>query len=197
VAAQVSKRQALLEGALECIAERDYSEVTTRDIARAADANVASISYHFGSKDALVAEALAEGFRRWLVEFMVVSGDAPGEDPQARLLAALRTLEERLERQRGLASAFVSALSHAVHHEELRQVLSAAFAEMRSGLSSYLSLDDDGQGELRASLIIAMFDGLLIQWLIDPEQGSRILRQLPAMQESVPNEAYGRPAAEG
>ena len=40
-----------------------------RDIAQAAKANVASITYHFGSKDALIAEALAEGFRRWFAEF--------------------------------------------------------------------------------------------------------------------------------
>jgi hypothetical protein len=31
-----------------------------------------------------------------------------------------------------------------------------------------------------------MFDSLLIQWPIDPEQGAEIIRQLPTMQESVP-----------
>jgi AcrR family transcriptional regulator len=193
MAAQVSNRQALLEGAIRCISERDYSEVTTREIAAAASANVASIRYHFGSKDALVAEALAEGFRRSLAEFMLAASKSTSEDPKARVHAALQTLEERLERQRGLASAFVSALSHAVHNEELRATLSQLFAEMRSGFASYLGLDHDGLGELRASLFIAAFDGLLIQWLLDPEQGRRSLAQLPALLETMPDDALPRP----
>lgn len=184
---QVSNREALLEGDLRCVSERDYSEVTTREIAKASDANVASIRYHFGSKDRLVAEALAEGFRRWLVQFTIEAGKAPSDDPKARLVSSLSTLEERLVKQRDLARAFVSSLSRAAHSEELRQVLAQAFAEMRSGLSSYLKLDDDDLGEVRASVLIAIFDGLLIQWLTDPEQGSRFIGQLPALLETMPD----------
>ncbi len=190
---QVSNREALLEGALRCIEEHGYAEITTRDIARAANANVASISYHFGSKDALVAEALAEGFRRWLAEF-IIAARAPSDDPKARLRAALGTLEQRLEDQRGLAQVFVSALSHAVHHEELRSVLSGAFREMRAGLSEFLDLDADGLGESRASLVMAAFDGLLVQWLIDPAQGRTTLRQLPDLLDTVPDELFARPS---
>jgi AcrR family transcriptional regulator len=58
-----------LEGALRCIEQKGYGAITTRDIAAAANANVASITYHFGSKEALIGEALAEGFRLWFAEF--------------------------------------------------------------------------------------------------------------------------------
>jgi AcrR family transcriptional regulator len=187
MAAQVSNRQALLDGALLCVSERDYSEVTTRDIASAAGANVASISYHFGSKDALIAEALEEGFRRWLGNFMAEAAKSASEDPKDRIHTALQTLEERLKRERGLASAFVSALSHAVHNDELRRVLASTFAEMRAGFAAYLGLDHDGLGELRASLLIAAFDGLLIQWLLDPAQGHKSLAQLPNLLETMPD----------
>ena len=186
MAAQISNRQALLDGALQCVSERDYSQVTTREIATAAGANVASIRYHFGSKDALIAEALGEGFRRWLGNFMAEASKTASEDPGDRIHAALQTLEERLERERGLASAFVSALSHAVHNEQLRRVLASTFAEMRAGFAAYLGLDHDGLGELRASLLIAAFDGLLIQWLLDPRQGHRSIKQLPALLETMP-----------
>jgi len=190
--AQSSNRQALLEGALQCIEERGYAEVTTRQIAETANANVSSIAYHFGSKDALIAEALSEGFRRWLAGFVAEAGKAPSDDPKARLRHALETLEARLARQRGLATAFVSALSHAVHHEGLRAVLAESFEEIRTGLASFLELDEDGFGDLRASLLIAAFDGLLIQWLIDPEQRSDALRRLPELLETVPDEFFSR-----
>jgi AcrR family transcriptional regulator len=188
---QQSNRQALLDGALRCIEEKDYADVTTRDIAKAANANVASIPYHFGSKDALIAEALAEGFRRWLAEFMIEASKATSENPGDRLRAALETLELRLNRRRGLARAFVSALSRAVHHPDLQQVLAGAFEEMRVGMSSFLDVDGDGLGRLRASVLIAMFDGLLIQWLLDPGQGEKTLQGLPKLLDQVPEGVFG------
>jgi AcrR family transcriptional regulator len=182
---QVSNRQALLEGALRCIEERGYGEVTTRDIAQAANANVASIAYHFGSKDELIAEALAEGFRRWFAEFaneMMRTGIAGGE---ALVQSAVRAVGESLGSHRGMARAFIAALSRAPHDEHLRDVLAASYRETRTGLAAFLGLGESEQGKLRAGVLIAVFDGLLVQWLIDPEQGERDLAQLPALLETL------------
>jgi AcrR family transcriptional regulator len=155
--------------------------VTTRDIAQAAKANVASITYHFGSKDALIAEALAEGFRRWFAEFageVMCSGTTDGE---ALMQSAVRALGESLGRHRGMAHAFIAALSRAPHDEHLRDVLAASYRESRTSLAAFLELSEGEQGELLAGVLIAVFDGLLIQWLIDPEQGTRDLAQLPSL----------------
>jgi AcrR family transcriptional regulator len=178
---QVSNRHALLEGALRCLEELGYGEVTTRDIARAANANVASITYHFGSKDALIAEALAEGFRRWLAEFTgeVTRTGAAGRE--ARLHDSVRALGESIETHAGMARAFIAALSRAPHDEHLRDVLGASYRETRTSIAGFLELGEGEQGELLAGVLIAMFDGLLIQWLIDPEQGTRDLAQLPSL----------------
>jgi AcrR family transcriptional regulator len=46
-------RRRLLEATRSLLAERDEDAVALRDITAAAGANVASVSYHFGSKDAL------------------------------------------------------------------------------------------------------------------------------------------------
>jgi hypothetical protein len=42
---------------------RGYARTTARDLAAESGANLASIGYHFGSKEALLNEALAEGMR--------------------------------------------------------------------------------------------------------------------------------------
>src|SRR5947199_9420066 len=57
---QISHRDQLLDGAIECLQTKGYARTTARDIAAAADANLASIGYHFGSKEALLDEAVAK-----------------------------------------------------------------------------------------------------------------------------------------
>jgi len=47
-------RERLLEVARELFAQRGVDEVTVRDLAEAAAANVAAVNYHFGSKDGLL-----------------------------------------------------------------------------------------------------------------------------------------------
>jgi AcrR family transcriptional regulator len=61
-------RRRLLEAALQLLAERGEDAVTLRDITSGAQANVAAVSYHFGSKDALVTAAIEHALRRVLAQ---------------------------------------------------------------------------------------------------------------------------------
>lgn len=51
-------RMRLLDAAREVFSEHSFQGATVREICRRADANVAAVNYHFGSKDGLLAEAL-------------------------------------------------------------------------------------------------------------------------------------------
>ncbi len=51
-------RMRLLDAAREVFSENSFQGATVREICRRADANVAAVNYHFGSKDGLLAEAL-------------------------------------------------------------------------------------------------------------------------------------------
>ena len=57
-------RQALVEAALDGFGVKGYEGTSTRNIARAAKTNIASIAYHFGGK---------EGLRRACAEFVVAT----------------------------------------------------------------------------------------------------------------------------
>jgi AcrR family transcriptional regulator len=59
-------RQRLLEAACGLLARHGEDGVRLRDITDAADANVAAVHYHFGSKDALCRQAIEQAVRRQL-----------------------------------------------------------------------------------------------------------------------------------
>ena len=74
--AQPSHRDQLIKGAIKCLQTKGYAHTTARDIASASGANLASIGYHFGSKEALLNEAMIRLFarRNWRVGEKTLAG---------------------------------------------------------------------------------------------------------------------------
>src|SRR5437588_1514213 len=62
--AQPSHREQLVKGAIRCLQTKGYARTTSRHIPAASGANLASIGYHFGSKEALLNEAMIRIFKR-------------------------------------------------------------------------------------------------------------------------------------
>src|SRR5918998_1617864 len=88
---QHSNRANLIEGTLRCLERLPPERITARAIAEESGANLASIAYHFGSKDKLVTEAAITGLDRWLEEVADglgdVAEDQAGEDASGLVLA--------------------------------------------------------------------------------------------------------------
>jgi AcrR family transcriptional regulator len=169
-------RARLVEGALRCLAERGYAGSTARNIAAAAGANLGSIGYHFGSKEALLNEALQEGFRRWTtqVERAVLAAD--DAEPLERLRISWREVLDAYEENRPLLLAFLDALALAAHDADLRSQLSGHYAEGRQAMAGLIAASaagtpagDEPAATILASLLIAIYDGLLVQWILDPK----------------------------
>src|SRR4051812_27331878 len=59
-------RARLMEAALDLLSERGDEGVSLRELTDAADANVAAVSYHFGSLQALLDEAIEDALERYL-----------------------------------------------------------------------------------------------------------------------------------
>jgi AcrR family transcriptional regulator len=168
--AQRSNREALLEGALRCLEDHPSSKITARQIATASSANLNSIGYHFGSTEALLAEAMAMGFGRWLDEMTSEMGDLAEMDTVLRILRAGEILIAGVERRSGLLHAFLTAVANAPHNPKLKAVLGQRFSESRTRIAELLGLGDDDAAIDAASLIIANFDGLLVQAAISDDE---------------------------
>src|ERR1700677_4155825 len=58
-------RARLLAAALTLLRERSYGNITARDLVAASGTNLGSIGYHFGSKEALLNEAIGIALEDW------------------------------------------------------------------------------------------------------------------------------------
>jgi AcrR family transcriptional regulator len=165
---QHSNRDALMEGALRCLEESSTSQITARQIATTANANLGSIGYHFGSMEALMASAMAEGFRRWLHELADEMGDVGKLTPLERIQRASEIVTDGAKRHEGLVRAFLAAVARAPHDEELRSTLAKSYEESRLEVAELLGLGTDKAAINASLLMLATFDGLLIQAVLNP-----------------------------
>lgn len=177
MAPRENHRQRLIEGALKCLREKGYAQTTARDIAAASNANLGSIGYHFGSKDALLGEALSEGLRQWTQYFLsrVLARESAG--PLEHLRTFWSGAAESVEGQQGLILAFIEALPAAARSPVLRAQLADLLEETRRASQATIKAAipgaealDERTARTLASLLIAVIDGLALQWLIDPER---------------------------
>lgn len=170
-------REQLLSAARRLLEERGYARITARDLVAASDTNLASIGYHFGSKAALLNEAIEAAFADWseqLADFAMSDPDAtPLERAGATWAASLAALPER----RPILQAYIESLAQALRVPELRAQLAAHYSRARAMVAELVArsvagedvqLDERGCRAV-ASLVIAACDGLAVQWMLDPQ----------------------------
>ena len=169
VSPQRSNRANLIEGTLRCLERLPPERITARAIAEESGANLASIAYHFGSKDNLVTEAAITGLDRWLEDIATELGALASQPPTARFRLAMEAVETSRRRHTGLARNYVAALAKAAHDNRIRELLAGGFANARPNVAAVLCLGSDQTGRDAAGLVLALFHGLLIQVLLDPQ----------------------------
>lgn len=165
-------RAKLLQTARTLLRERQYGNITARDLVAASNTNLGSIGYHFGSKEALLNEAIGLEFEEWTDA--VIRATRIGSGPEPPTLAdSLRTVLDHYETIRPYHHAYIEALARSARSPQLRDQLAAHYNRQRDRVAALLR--EPGEEQIAAdaarnlaSLIIAAVDGLLIQTFIDP-----------------------------
>ncbi|WP_330331809.1 TetR/AcrR family transcriptional regulator [Streptomyces sp. NBC_00536] len=164
-------REDLLEGAKKCLVEKGFGRTTARDIVNASGANLASIGYHYGSKDALLAQAFIALAEEWGDAFSPdVTGDGGSLDRFRSVWEGILSQQERF------APMWAASMEVALSRDrmpELRAMLAASEGEGRSGLISLFTgipEEDLSADDLRTlgALYQAMLTGVMLQWQFDP-----------------------------
>jgi AcrR family transcriptional regulator len=170
-------REKLLRAAIACLRDKGYADTTARDLVAVSGANLASIGYHFGGKEALLNEAVAETARAWarLIEEEVLTGPprGPAEDMRRVLAASV----DRFDEFEPYLRSFVEAFPPALRSADLRESMALAYEDVRAAGRSMLDRLPEEEGialepevaRTLASMIVALCDGLILQWLLDRE----------------------------
>lgn len=191
----MGNREDLIEGARRCIIEKGYARTTARDIAGAAGVSLAAIGYHFGSKEALMAEALlGTGIRIGDALDAALRG-APASDLLGRIWdESLRAFQD----QRELLAASMENLAQIdripVVAEQLRAAQQAAITGIAEMLADALPALSADQHQALAAYYFALVNGLAVVWLIDPSvvPSGEVLGQLLPPPSAVGSDAAGR-----
>ncbi len=173
----MGNREDLIAGAKRCLLEKGYTATTARDIAAESGVSLAAIGYHFGSKEALMNQAVYDSVGDWAEELQhAMAADAPpGTSQRERFEAAIRrTLDSFGGQGRELWAAQLELVGVAQRHEQLREFLAGVQEFAGLGLAEmFLGIDveaDPEQSRLAGYVMHALFIGLLAKFMLDPGQ---------------------------
>jgi AcrR family transcriptional regulator len=166
-------RTRLLDAARSLLRDRSYGNITARDLVAASGTNLGSIGYHFGSKEALLNEAIGLALEEWADALVRAIRIDRGPGPLS-LTGSLGAVLDEFDAIRPYYHAYIEALARSARSPELRGQLAAHYNRQRDRVAALLAdslpdaVDEAGARHL-ASMMIATVDGLLIQTFVDPD----------------------------
>jgi len=170
---RMGNREALLVGAKTCLRHKGYDRSSVRDIAAAAGVSMAAIGYHYGSREALLNQALFEILDEWgdaMGRALVPDADGSAREHFAQMW---QSLIDDFKAQPDLWLASVELFMQAQRQPDLRQALADGTAQGRRGMAAILkSVPEDQVPEesvrTLGSVQLALMSGVMIQHLSDP-----------------------------
>ncbi|MCQ4192689.1 TetR/AcrR family transcriptional regulator [Streptomyces parvulus] len=168
-------REDLLEGAKRCLLDQGFVRTTARDIVRESGTNLASIGYHYGSKDALLAQAyvaLVEGMGDAFEGDGGLEGTPPGS--LERFERVWSNIAGTMKEPGSVWRLSMEVVVLGDRLPEVRAQLAAAQREAGRGLIPLLmggreeDVTDDAADTL-GMFYVTLMTGLIAQWTFDPE----------------------------
>jgi AcrR family transcriptional regulator len=187
----------LREAAWTIVSQEGLRSATSRRITEMAGANLAAITYYYGSKDALVGDALVDQLRQWTAPLTDAFADQT-TDADERVAAAIQTMLQAFATRRQEVIAILRALmtnddlpgvGEAVTRwlHEFRAVVSAVMANHQArGL-----IPPEVDPEAMAGVFTAFGVGVITQAAVDlspPDTGS-VISQFLLLLQRPPSEA--------
>lgn len=173
-------REDLLEGAKRCLLGKGFVRTTARDIVKESGTNLASIGYHYGSKDALLVKAyvsLIEGLGETFDPGWGAGDVTTPAGSLERFQEVWANIIRSLPESRSVWMLSLEIIVNGDRLQEVRKLLAEAQEQGRSGIVPMFNgipedqLDKetvDTEGRFYQTLL----NGLMVQWLFDPDSAT-------------------------
>jgi len=159
----------LVEASKGLLIAGGFDALRIAKITATAGQNRAMVNYYFGSKAAMVAVVVDSLIHEALEELAVKLDRLPEGD--TRVGALVDSTVDLMQTPEFLAT--LDVIPPALRDEDLRVRLAALYTWYRDMVSTCLGPEaggvQEGRVRLLATLFVALFDGLAIQWALDPE----------------------------
>ncbi|MEU9227109.1 TetR/AcrR family transcriptional regulator [Streptomyces massasporeus] len=167
-------REDLLEGAKRCLLAKGFLRTTARDIVKESGTNLASIGYHYGSKDALLAQAYVE-MVEGMSETFEGGGELRGEPGSLERFAEVWT--NIIGTMRDPGSMWRLSMEIVAMGDQLPEVREHLARAQREGARGIVTLFHGGpeedvtdeQVDTLGYFYLTLMMGLMAQWTFDPK----------------------------
>ncbi|MEJ1198891.1 MULTISPECIES: TetR/AcrR family transcriptional regulator [unclassified Streptomyces] len=165
-------REDLLEGAKRCLLAKGFVRTTARDIVKESGTNLASIGYHYGSKDALLAQAYVA-----MVENMSEAFDGEIEGEPGSLERFTSVWTNIIGTMRRPGSMWRLSMEVVAMGDQLPEVRDHLARAQRDGSRGFVALftgarEEDVPEEVVDTLgtfYTTLMMGVMAQWTFDPK----------------------------
>jgi TetR/AcrR family acrAB operon transcriptional repressor len=190
-------RERLLEAALAQFAQKGYGGATVDDIAAAAGVSKGAVYWHYKDKRELFRSVIADRARKLVEHVRATAAEGP---PLRRLLDIAGAVLQYYEENRDFAAirVYLRIGEDGAVDAEADAAIRSWYRDSRVRLAE-LVRQGMALGEIRpcspegtATALLAVLDGLVFQWIIDPDQVS-----LRAAHETLAQTFFRGLAAEG
>ncbi|GAB2571468.1 TetR/AcrR family transcriptional regulator [Gracilibacillus alcaliphilus] len=156
------KRQRLMDAAYKVFSEKGYSNASIKDIANEADITPGLVHYYFNSKEELLFSVQESIQKQYHSQY-----EGQNKDP----MKVLSEIESRVEKDpdwyRWRYELYSLGLKREVFNQEVAKILADGRESIARPLQNYI--DDKEKAAAIASVLLACFDGLAYQKLMDSD----------------------------
>ncbi|GAB4585448.1 TetR/AcrR family transcriptional regulator [Nocardia sp. IFM 10818] len=156
---KTARRQEILAAAVRVFARKGFAASRIDDVAAEAGIAKGSVYLYFDSRDALLDAAFDQysGDSQEMVRHILEGGAPPLARFEELVRGILELISSRPEHARILLDLWATDYMKTVYREH-RQAIGLLLKEIRPDL-----------GEAHATVIVGVIEGVLLQWLVDPE----------------------------
>ncbi|MCM3039376.1 TetR/AcrR family transcriptional regulator [Paenibacillus motobuensis] len=180
------KREQIIDAAYKVMSAKGYEKASIKDIALEAGITPGLIHYYFRSKEEILMELLMSASKHYTYSMQRLQSSVP---PEQLAKAALNEPKERVEQQPEWYQLRYELFALGLREPNISQSVNDLIENARNGISDILQKVFGSSSEETAStaaILIACFDGLAMQKLLNPDFNiERAYSQLEKMLSSL------------